>query len=37
MVKLYALLAAPAAARVAKTNPLPRAAPPGAPAAGQVD
>ena len=27
MVKLYALLAAPAAALVAKTNPLPRAAP----------
>merc|ERR1719472_770226 len=32
MVKLYALLAAPAAALVAKTNPLPRAAPRAAPA-----
>ena len=32
MVKLYALLAAPAAALVAKTNPLPRAAQRAAPA-----
>ena len=32
MGKLYALLAAPAAALVAKTNPLPRAAPRAAPA-----
>ena len=36
MVKLYALLAAPAAALVAKTNPLPRAAPRAAPADGEM-